>query len=135
MVAVVQSQKPHMLAIDSGANYLLGLPLLVVPRGAAKWLGIPDEGTAFYGRVLGGVLTGVATALAIEHRRQSEGDPVGLGAAGAIAINGLGGAAVALWLLLSPDAAALPRRGRVLLWGVSSGVLAIGAIEAYGELH
>jgi hypothetical protein len=128
-------QLSHMLAIDSGANYLLGLPLLVVPRGAAKWLGVPEEQTTFYRRVLGGVLTGVATALAIEHGRKAESDPVGLGAAGAIAINGLGGAAVALWLAMSPDAAAIPRRGRVLLWGVSSGVLVIGAIEAYGELH
>ncbi len=126
------ARRRRVLAADAAADYLLGLPLLVMPRRTAALLALPEETNAFYQRVLGGVLTGVATALAVERRRTTADDPVGLGTAGAIAINTLGGAAVAVWLA-GPDAAALPRRGRALLWGVATGVLAIGAVEAWGE--
>lgn len=122
-----------MITIDAGADYLLGLPLLVAPRRTAALLGLPEGQGTFYQRVLGGVLAGVATASAIERGHEAEGDPVGLGVAGAVAVNALGGGALACWLAASPDAAALPRRGRALLWGVASGVLALGAVEAWGE--
>jgi hypothetical protein len=121
----------RVLTTDSAANYLLGLPLLAVPRQTAALLGLPAEASTFYQRVLGGVLTGVATALAIE-RNRSDAGPVGLGTAGAIAINTLGGGSVALWLA-SSEARALTLRGRLLLGGVATGVLAIGAVEAWGE--
>lgn len=120
-----------MLAIDAAANYLLGMPLLASPRLATKILALPGLGDGFYPRVLGGVLTGIASALTMEGQRQGSG-PVGLGTGGAIAINTLGGAATVLWLL-SSDAKAIPRRGRALLWGVALSVLAIGALETAGE--
>jgi hypothetical protein len=119
-----------MLAIDSAANYLLGLPLLLVPDRTAGMLGLPDAGNRFYARVLGGVLTGIATALAIERGRGAN-SPVGLGSGGAIAINTLGSGAVAAWLSTSSDAGALPKRGKALLWGVTAGVLSIGAAETW----
>jgi hypothetical protein len=127
------ARRRSFVALDSGADYLLGLPMLMFPRHAAALLGLPEEQSTFYQRVLGGVLTGLATASAIEYRRSAEGEPVGLGVGGAVAVNAFGGGAVALWLAASSDAAALPRRGRALLWGVASGVLAIGAIEAWNE--
>jgi len=112
------------------ANYLLGLPLLLAPDRSADVLGLPDTGNRFYARVLGGVLAGIATALAMERGRGAD-SPVGLGTAGAIAINTLGSGAVAAWLATSSDADALPTRGRVLLWGITAGVFSIGAVEAW----
>jgi hypothetical protein len=88
-------QNRWMLAIDSAANYLLGVPLLIAPRRTAQWLALPRGGSGFYPRVLGGVLTGIATALAVEQGRNDDSAPAGLGVTGAIAINTLGGGAVA----------------------------------------
>jgi hypothetical protein len=129
MNGVRKSRHGLLLAVDSAANYLLGLPLLIAPRRSAQLLALPSDGPGFYPRVLGGVLTGVATALAMERARSDDSSPAGLGVAGAIAINTLGGGAVAVWLS-TPAAAELPLKGRALLWGVASAVLAIGAIEA-----
>jgi hypothetical protein len=126
-------RRRRILAVDAAANYLLGLPLLVAPWQVTKMLAFPDAGNGFYPRVLGGVLTGIATALVVE-RRRNDGGPVGLGTGGAIAINTLGGATATVWLL-SPNAKALPRRGRALLGGIGLSVLAIGALEALGEQH
>jgi hypothetical protein len=120
-----------MLGIDSAANYLLGLPLLIAPHRSAQLLALPHGGSSFYPRVLGGVLTGIATALAVERGRNDHSTPAGLGVTGAIAINTLGGGAVAFWLS-TPEAAELSLKGRALLWGVASVVLSIGAIEAWG---
>ena len=119
-----------MLALDSAANFLLGLPLLVAPGRTARALALPNPGDGFYPRVLGGVLTGIATALALERGRDENG-LIGLGTGGAIAINMLGGGAVALWLA-GRKADALPPRGRRLLAGVAATVLVIGAVEAWG---
>jgi hypothetical protein len=121
-----------MLAADSVANYVLGLPLLLAPERAAGLLALPDTGNRFYARVLGGVLTGVATALALERSRARDG-LVGLGTGGAIAINTTGAAALAVWLR-SEEAARLPRRGRALLWAVTASVFGIGATEAWHAL-
>lgn len=97
-----------MLAIDSAANYLLGLPLLLAPdRTADVVLGLPRAGNRFYARVLGGVLAGIATALAMERGRGAN-SPVGLGTGGAIVINTLGSGAVAAWLATRSDADAMP---------------------------
>ena len=120
----------RLLAIDSGTNYLLGLPLLLVPDRTANVLGLPDAGNRFYARVLGGVLTGIATALSMERARGAD-RPVGLGTGGAIAINTLGGGALVAWLSTSGDAGALPKRGGMLLWGIAAGVFSIGAAEMW----
>ncbi len=122
----------RLLVVDAAANYALGLPLLAAPQPVARALGLPEMAGDFYARVLGGVLTGVASALVLERSRDTPNRLVGLGTGGAVAVNGLGAAAVASWLL-SPQARALPRRGRFLLWGVASSVLAIGTAEAWAE--
>lgn len=131
MTAMKGPQTRWMLGIDSAANYLLGLPLLIAPSRSAQLLALPHGSASFYPRILGGVLTGIATALAVEEGRNDDGTPAGLGVRGAIAINTLGGGAVAFWLS-TPEAAEIPLRGRALLWGVASVVLAIGAFEAWG---
>lgn len=121
----------RVLAVDAAANAALGRPLLLAPDPAARVLGLPAA-DGLYPRVLGGAFTGIAAALAVERQRRSGGGLVGLGTAGAVAINTLGGGAVAAWLA-PPGAAGLPRRGRLLLRAVAGTVLAIGAIEAWGE--
>lgn len=118
--------------MDAATDYALGLPLLFAPAPVARVLGLPEATPGFYPRVLGGVLTGIATALVVERRRGASGGSVGLGTGGAIAINTLGGGAVAWWLL-SAEAGRLPRRGRSVLWAVASSVLGIGLVEAWRE--
>lgn len=120
--------------MDAAANYALGLPLLMAPTRTARVLGLPATYNGFYARVLGGVLTGIAAALEIERRRRSPDGPVGLGTAGAIAINALGGASVAAWLRTA-GARELPGRGRGVLSAVATVVLGIGAAEAVGEVR
>lgn len=118
--------------MDAAANVALGVPLLLAPRTVARLLALPEVTQTFYPRVLGAVLTGIASALLMERRRVGSARLVGLGTGGATAVNGLGGAAVALWLF-SSEAEPLPARGRALLGAVAAGVLAIGAVEARGE--
>jgi hypothetical protein len=77
------------------------------------------------------VLTGIATALAGEARRATDG-PVGLGTGGAIAINAFGGGAVASWMATGARTS-IPLRGRLMLGAVATAVLGIGAMEAWGE--
>lgn len=129
--AVNDLRRRRLLAVDAAANYVLGVPLLVAPGQTARALALPDTRDGFYPRVLGGVLTGIATALVLEGQRHGN-DLVGLGTGGAMAINMLGGSVTACWLL-SPGAKALPRRGRALLWGIALSVLGIGAAEAWRE--
>ena len=131
MVSSHEERRRLILTVDSTANYLLGLPLLLAPRGTAKVLGLPSDESGFYQRVLGGVLTGVATALLVESKRESEDAPIGLGRAGAITINVIGAGSVAGWLVASDTE--LPRRGRGMLWGVASGVLGLAAVETWQE--
>ncbi len=121
-----------VLAVDAAVNLTLGVPLLVAPRALARSLALPETPQTFYPRVLGAVLTGIASALILERRRVGSTELVGLGAGGAIAINTLGGATVALWLS-SPEAERLPARGRALLGAVATTVLAVGAVEARSE--
>ncbi len=129
MAAMSGSRQQRMLGVDAVGDYLLGLPLLIAPRRCAQLLALPDIGSTFYPRVLGGVLAGTATASVIERVRKDDDTPAGLGVAGAVAVNTLGGGAVAFWLT-TPEAAGIPLRGRALLWGIASGVLALGALEA-----
>lgn len=121
-----------VLAVDAAVNLALGVPLLLAPRAIARSLALPEATQTFYPRVLGAVLTGIASALLVERRRVGSTEPVGLGTGGAIVINGLGGAAVGLWLF-SAEAGRLPARGRALLGVVAASVLAVGAVEARCE--
>lgn len=133
MAAAKDRAGRRVVVADAATDYVLGLSLLTMPRRTAELLGLPVDERGFYQRVLGGVLTGVATARAVEHRRRDPSGPAGLGATDAIAVNACGGGAVALWLAFS-DGGSIPARGRALLRTVAGGVLAFGAIEAWGEI-
>lgn len=87
-----------------------GLALVTAPRVLTRLLGLPSADDAFWPRLLGAVLIGIAVASLIEGRAPGAG---GLGMAGSIAIN-LAGAGM-LGALLILDRAGKTRRGRALL--------------------
>jgi hypothetical protein len=109
-------------------NVLLGILLLLFPAGVLDLLGLPQTSTYFYPSILGAVLLGIGVALFIEVRGAPKGVS-GLGLAGAIAINILGGGALLVWLLAAQ--LDIPRRGHVVLWSVAIAVLAIGLVELF----
>lgn len=115
-----------LLAVDAAINLLLGAVLVAVPAEAAAILGLPMPDSSFYARVLGGVLIGIGIALLLESRRDGSG-LVGLGLAGAVAINLCGGLAVASWLVLAADG--LPQRGLVFLWFLVAVLVVLSCAE------
>jgi uncharacterized membrane-anchored protein YitT (DUF2179 family) len=116
-----------LLIADSSVNLLLGIFLVVLPRGAVAALGIPMPTPGFYASVLGGVLFGIGLALLLEARALTRGTGLGLG--GAIIINCCGGLVLVGWLLLGN--LTLPVRGSIVLWSLAALLLAISAAEAW----
>jgi hypothetical protein len=96
-----------------------GLALIVAPRTVARLLGLPSADVAFWPRLLGAVLVGLAGAALIEARLSPAR---GLGLAGAIAVNLAGAAMIGALLILGRAGPA--RRGRILL-GLVAGLLVV----------
>ena len=80
--------------------------------------------TTLYPRIFGGVLIGIAIALALEAVAPAYG---GLGLGGAVAIN-LSGALVVIGCLVSHQPR-LALRGRLVLWIVVAILAALSAVE------
>ena len=118
--------KSKILLIDALINFVLGVLLVTFPRSVVHALGVPPTDTAFYPSVLGGVLVGIAAALTVEHRRKRAG-PVGLGMAGAVAINLCGAVVLVGWLLWG--GLGIPLRGRIFLWVLAAGLVLISGGE------
>lgn len=116
----------YLLAIDAGANLVLGGILLWLPAGSVRLLGLPSTSTYFYASILGAVLVGIGVALAVELFGAPHGRR-GLGLGGAIAINLCGGGALAFWLVFVP--LNIPTRGFIVLWSVAILVVGIGVVE------
>lgn len=123
---IVNANSKTLLIIDAAVNLVLGVVLLLFPAGVVEIIGLPPTNTNFYASILGAVLFGIGLALLIE----CYGAPYdihGLGLDGAIAINFCGAGVLFLWLLLVPFD--IPVRGKILLWTIAIGVIAIGVIE------
>ena len=120
-----------LLLVDAGINLVLGLFLLIFPRGIVSLLGIPGAASSFYPNILGAVLFGIGIALLIERYKPRQGI-VGLGLGGAISINLCGGAALAIWLLFGD--LAISALGYLLLGALALMLVAISAIELRAEL-
>jgi len=116
----------RLLVIDAVVNLALGVLLLLFPAGIVALLGLPETNTHFYASILGAVLFGIGIALLVE--RWGEGKKVrGLGLEGAIAVNFCGAGVLLLWLIWVPFD--IPLRGKIILWTIALGVMAIGAVE------
>jgi len=124
----MQTVDKRLLEIDAAVNLALGILLLLFPAGIVNLLGLPPTDTHFYTGILGAVLFGIGIALLIE--RYGEAKRIrGLGLEGAIAINFCGAGVLFLWLLLVPFD--IPLRGKLILWSIAIGVIAIGVIELF----
>jgi hypothetical protein len=118
--------KQLLLAADGIINLALGAILVFFPRSVVALLGVPDSASAFYPSILGGVLIGIGIALLVERRFQST-EAVGLGLAGAIAINLCGGVVLGYWLVFG--GLVLPARGQVFLWTLVLVLVGISSVE------
>ncbi len=117
--------RARLLFIDGFVNLLLGVALLCFDP-VAGWLGVPASDTPFYPMILGAVLFGIGIALIWEGVR-GDGQLVGLGLGGAIAINLSGGLALTGWLLFGD--LSLPFRGQLFLWSLASILVLISLAE------
>ena len=115
-----------LLAIDAAINLLLGLMLVLRPTPIAAALGVPEIDNAFYPSMLGAVLIGIGIALLVECLRRNQAF-VGLGLAGAIAINLSGGTVLGIWLIAGD--LSLPLRGWIFLWTLVVMLVGISAVE------
>jgi uncharacterized membrane protein len=115
-----------LLTVDAAINLLLGIPLMIIPVHAARFLGIPIPEPAFYAGILGAVLTGIGIALLIERYRDRI-RMTGLGIGGAITINIIAAIVLILWLVFGN--LDIPVRGYVFLGVVAVVVLGISLVE------
>ena len=117
--------RAQVLFIDGFVNLLLGVALLCFDL-VADWLGVPASDTTFYPTILGAVLFGIGIALVWEGIR-GDGQLVGLGLGGAIAINLSGGVVLTAWLLFGD--LSLPLRGQLILSGLAAILVLISLVE------
>ena len=97
------------------------------PEQMTELLGVPDVGQAFYPSVMGGVFVGIGIGLMVESKRKRPEQPVGLGLAGAIAINLCGGGVLIAWLLIGN--LNLPIYGELFLWSIAILLVGISILE------
>jgi hypothetical protein len=121
-----------LIAVDSVVNVLLGLLLLIFPPSLVEWLGLPLPSSAFYVRILGAVILGIGVALAIEFKRGPSSSLVGLGTAGAVAINLCGGGALVAYLAFGD--LSLSTEGKIVLWILAAVVVGLGLVELVANL-
>jgi hypothetical protein len=115
-----------VLLVDAAINLSLGALLLAFPQPVVEYLGVPPTEVLFYPKILGAVLFGIGISLVIESRRRTQG-MVGLGLAGAVAINLSGGLVLAALLILGD--LGLPLRGSIFLWGLVLLLTIVSGIE------
>jgi hypothetical protein len=123
-------KRSGLLLADAVINLILGALLLIFTGDIVRVLGVPGASSRFYPNILGGVLFGIGLALLIEYFRREDG-LVGLGLAGAVAINLCGGGVLAAWLAFGR--LDVPPHGRVFLWALV--VLLVSISLAEGQSH
>jgi hypothetical protein len=120
--------KHKVLLIDAIINYILGILLIIYPVQLIRFLGIPEATNPFYPSILGAVLCGIGVALIIEYQRAPSG-AVGLGLAGAVAINIC--AALIIAILLVRGSLLLPVQGYLFLWLLVVVLVVISLVELF----
>jgi hypothetical protein len=115
-----------LFTIDGTINLILGLLLLIFPRGMVSTLGLPVPSTDFYVNLFGGVLVGIGLALFLQSYLDGRGI-TGLGLQGAVVINLCGAGVLLAWLLSGK--LNLSKGGDWFLWAIDVLVLAIAVGE------
>ncbi len=120
-----------LLLIDAVVNYMLGIVLLTYSLPVVSWLGLPKVENSFYPNILGAVLVGIGIALHMEYKREYKRTHrlSGLGLAGAISINLMGGVVLLLWLLFGH--LVIPLQGRILLWVLDVFLIGFSILEIF----
>jgi hypothetical protein len=114
-VELGENMKKTILLVDAVIGSLIAIFIIVLPENLANIFGIPTVENHFYPIILGAAVIGVSIALVIEYFRK-DGIAVGLGPAGAIAIDMSIAFALVLWLLFSGQN--LPVKGQFILWAL-----------------
>ncbi|MGE0022737.1 MAG: ABC transporter permease [Hyphomicrobium sp.] len=103
----------QLLWIETLLKLTAGAALVLAPLTAIKVLGLPPSANAFWPRLLGGVLIGLAAATFLEGATERGR---GLGMAGLILINTAGGTVLAFSAAFGGSAPT--RRGRLAQWSI-----------------
>ncbi len=114
----------QLLWIETLLKLGAGLVLALVPAPAARMLGLARAETAFWPRLLGSVLLGLAAATFLEGRVPGAR---GLGLAGCLLVNlSVAGMLAALLVL---GRATPTRRGRAVLWALVALLVLLSLFE------
>lgn len=115
---------PHQLLwIETLLKLSGALVLLIAPVWTARLLGLPAPGSAFWPRLVGGLLLGLGAASYMQGSLPGRG----LAPAGAIAINLAMAGTIAAMLVLRPGQC--KRRGAVVLWLVVAMLVLLSLFE------
>ena len=114
-----------LLLIDAIINLFLGVVLLMYSEAVIDLFGLPMADNKFYPTILGAVLFGIGIALIIEYVKKPK--IVGLGLAGAISINLIGGIVLLIWLISGN--LIIPTHGLIILWVLAILLVSISMIE------
>ena len=113
----------QLLWIETLLKLASGLVLITAPLPAIRLLGLPRTESAFWPRLLGAVLMGLAAGTFLEGRIGTRG----MGLAGCLLVN-LSVAGM-LTTLLVLGRASTTRRGRLLLWALVAVLLGLSLLE------
>ena len=114
----------YLLGIDLLAKLACGVALLAVPRALARLAGLPAANEAFWPRLLGALLLGLAAAGFVE-LQLAPGKALGL--IGSVAVNVTVAALLGALLILGK--AGSTKRGRTILW-LAAATLALHGLVA-----
>ena len=113
----------QLVWLELALKFACGLVLLSVPLTVIKILGLPKSETAFWPRLLGALLIGLAIATYMDASARLGH---GLGLAGSMVLNFSASFALFCMLVLGESAT---RRGRALLWALACGLLVLALVE------
>jgi hypothetical protein len=114
----------QLLWIETLLKLTAGLLLVLAPLSTIKLLGLPRSETAFWPRLLGALLIGLACSLYLEGRAPGSH---GLGLAGCVIVNF--SAVSIMGGQLALEAGPPSARGRAVMWGVVVLLVMLSVLE------
>ncbi len=114
----------QLLWLETLLRLSSGLVLLIMPTTTARVLGLPLPQALLWPRLLGALLIGMAAATLLEG---SVAGSRGLGLGGLVVINLIGAAVIIALLVL--ERGSQTRRGKLFLWALALGLVALGVLE------